>query len=62
MNPYINLNRIEFGITNACSGKCKHCSIGESSGNDSVDAEAAVNVVKQLAGRYKIEWGSNRTH
>ena len=27
MNPvHININRIEFAITNACSGKCKHCS------------------------------------
>lgn len=27
MNPYIkNLNRIEFIITYACTGKCKHCS------------------------------------
>ena len=55
MNKYINLNRIEFGITNACSGRCKHCSIGENSGNDNVDAEIAVNVVEKLAGRYAIE-------
>ncbi len=26
-NPYIkNLNKIEFVVTMACTGKCKHCS------------------------------------
>jgi hypothetical protein len=29
MNRYIDLNRIEFVITDACSGRCKHCSNGE---------------------------------
>lgn len=29
MNEYIkNLNRIEFVVTRACTGKCKHCSEG----------------------------------
>lgn len=53
---YIDLNRIEFVITNACSGKCKHCSTGEhiSSGGD-VDADAAINAIKRLAERFKIK-------
>ena len=55
MNRYINLNRIEFVITDACSGRCKHCSNGERTGSGSVDADTAVNAVKQLAKRYKIE-------
>ncbi|MDR2547527.1 MAG: radical SAM protein [Lachnospiraceae bacterium] len=55
MNRYIKLNRIEFVITDACSGKCKHCSNGERSGNDGVDADAAVNAVKRLAERFAIE-------
>ena len=30
MNPYIkNLNRIEFLMTFACTGRCKHCSEGD---------------------------------
>jgi len=29
MSRYIDLNRIEFGVTDACSGRCKHCSKGE---------------------------------
>lgn len=53
---YIDLNRIEFIITNACSGKCKHCSAGEhTSSGGGVDADAAVNAIKLLAGRFKIE-------
>ena len=55
MNRYINLNRIEFVITDACSGRCKHCSNGERTGNDGVDADAAVNAVKRLAERFTIE-------
>ena len=55
MRNYINLNRIEFGITNACSGRCKHCSNGESPGSDNINTEVAINVVEQLAGRYAIE-------
>jgi MoaA/NifB/PqqE/SkfB family radical SAM enzyme len=55
MNRYINLNRIEFVITDACSGRCKHCSNGERSGSDSVDsvdADAAVNAIRKLAKQY----------
>jgi MoaA/NifB/PqqE/SkfB family radical SAM enzyme len=43
-------------ITDACSGKCKHCSAGEhTSAGGGVDADAAVNAIKLLAGRFKIE-------
>jgi len=53
---YINLNRLEFVITNACSGKCHHCSNGEQNERDSgVDADAAVNAVRRLAERFDIQ-------
>lgn len=53
---YIDLNRIEFVITNACSGKCKHCSAGEHiSSGGGVDANVAVIAVKRLAERFKIQ-------
>ena len=30
MNKYLkNLNRIEFIVTYACTGRCKHCSEGD---------------------------------
>ena len=55
MSHYINLNRIEFVVTNACSGKCKHCSWGELPDNGKgIDADLAVSVVKQLAERFEI--------
>ncbi len=28
-SPYMNIKRIEFIVTYNCSGKCKHCSLGE---------------------------------
>ncbi|MDD4495195.1 MAG: radical SAM protein [Eubacteriales bacterium] len=53
---YIDLNRIEFVITNACSGKCKHCSAGEhTSADGSLDADAAIAAIKRLTERFKIE-------
>ena len=55
MNRYINLNRLEFVITDTCSGRCKHCSNGErldKSGN--VDVEAAVDAIKKLTKRFTI--------
>ena len=55
MNRYININRIEYVVTDACSGKCKHCSNGESSGSDDVDADAAADAVNKLAKQYTIE-------
>ena len=56
MNRYINLERIEFVITDNCSGKCKHCSNGErldKSGN--INADSAVHAVEQLTKRFEIE-------
>ena len=56
MNPYININRIEFVITDACSGRCKHCSNGERlDRGDSVNADAAVATIKRLAERYAVQ-------
>lgn len=56
MNKYVaNLNRIEFVVTLACTGHCKHCSEGEH-GNAGVhiDAEEAGKVVREIAGKYDI--------
>lgn len=54
---YINLKRIEFVITDTCSGRCKHCSNGEhaTTAGGSVDARAAVSAVKRLADRFEID-------
>lgn len=57
MNPYIqNLNRIEFLITLACTGRCKHCSEGEHVTNGVyIDSDAAVQVVNKLCTEYNME-------
>jgi len=53
---YINPNRLEFTITDACSGKCKHCSKGElTTTGKGIDPDKAVTALKQLAGRFSID-------
>ncbi len=56
MNPYLkNLNRIEFVVTMACSGKCKHCSQGESRSSDNIDKALAADAVRRIAETYGID-------
>lgn len=57
MNPYIkNLERIEFVVTFACTGRCKHCSQGDHTGrNESLDGETGTRVVRRLAESYSIK-------
>ena len=56
MNKYLkNLNRIEFVVTMACTGKCKHCSQGEHKGSDSIDKTLAVTAVEKIASEYAIQ-------
>ena len=57
MNPYIqNLNRIEFLITLACTGRCKHCSEGDHvASGEHIDSNAAVQVVYKLCNEYRIQ-------
>jgi organic radical activating enzyme len=52
----IDINRIEFAVTKGCSGKCKHCSADVSeTASESINAETAVNAVKQLTGKYTVK-------
>lgn len=56
LNQYIKrLNRIEFVLTDACTGKCKHCSEGVLKGQYKLDAEVAARVLKTLADYYDIQ-------
>lgn len=51
----INLNRLEFVITFGCTGRCKHCSQGKHENfGKNIDAEAAAEVVREVAGNYSI--------
>lgn len=56
MNRYLkNLNRIEFVVTMACTGKCKHCSQGDHTGcADSIDKNVAAEAVGKIAAEYSI--------
>lgn len=57
MNEYVkNLNRIEFVVTMACTGKCKHCSEGEHMNcTGHIDADIAVESIRKVCENYKIE-------
>ncbi len=56
MNQYLkNLNRIEFVVTMACTGKCKHCSQGDHENcKGSIDKDAAADAVRKIAKEYNI--------
>ena len=54
MSRYIDLKRIAFVVTNACSERCRHCPNGENTGDiENVDVTAAVTAVKRLG---KMAW------
>ena len=57
MNPYLkNLNKIEFVITYACTGRCKHCSEGDhTSCGERIDPLFAADAVRKIAAEYDIK-------
>ena len=57
MNQYFkNLNKIEFVVTYACTGRCKHCSEGDhTSCGERIDPEIAANAVRKIASDYDIK-------
>lgn len=56
MNKYTkNINRIEFVITNSCTGKCKHCSQSEHVSNEHIDTKLAVQAVHDICNDYRID-------
>ena len=57
MNKYLrNLNRIEFVVTMACTGRCRHCSEGDhGSCSDYIDTDAAARAVYEICRKYKIK-------
>ena len=51
-----NLNKIEFVVTYACTGRCKHCSEGDhSSCGERIDPQIAADVVRKIAAEYDIK-------
>ena len=57
MNPYLkNLNKIEFVVTYACTGRCKHCSEGDhASCGERIDPQIAADAVRKIAAEYDIK-------
>ena len=57
MNRYLkNLKKIEFVITYACTGKCKHCSEGDHAAcGPHIDPAIAADAVRKIAGAYPIQ-------
>ena len=55
MNKHLkNLNRIEFVVTDACTGKCKHCSQGEHKSSEAIDENLSADAVRKIAAIYNI--------
>ena len=56
MSPYTrNIERIEFVVTMACTGRCRHCSEGDHTRcSGHIDAGAAVRAVRDLCSAYRI--------
>lgn len=57
MNKFMNINRIEFSITNVCTSRCKHCSVGSNFNSDkaNISRTKAVSVINELSNTYSIE-------
>ena len=57
MNQYLkNLNKIEFVVTYACTGRCKHCSEGEhTSCSECINPQVAYDAVGKIAAEYDIK-------
>ncbi len=56
MNKYLkNLNRIEFVVTTACTGKCKHCSQGNHKSAESINKTLAADAVRKISEEYGIK-------
>ena len=57
MNQYLkNLNKIEFVVTYACTGRCRHCSEGDhTSCGERIDPGIAADAVRKLGLEYDIQ-------
>ena len=56
-NPYLkNLNKIEFVVTDACTGRCRHCSEGDHEPcGERIDPRLAADAVHKIAAAYEIQ-------
>ena len=56
-NEYLkNLNKIEFVVTYACTGRCKHCSEGDHAAcGEHIDPKVASDAVRKIVSEYDIK-------
>ena len=56
-NQYLkNLNKIEFVVTYACTGRCKHCSEGDHSlSGERINPKIAADAVRKISAEYDIK-------
>ena len=51
-----NLNKIEFVVTYACTGRCKHCSEGDHTNcGEHIDPQIAADAVRKIAAEYDLK-------
>ena len=58
MNPYLNIDRLEFILTDRCTGRCKHCSAGDRvlhPRGTHVPQESAARAVRELADMFDMQ-------
>ena len=57
MNQYLkNPSKIEFVVTYACTGQCKHCSEGDHTAcGERIDPQIAADAVQKIAAEYDIK-------
>lgn len=58
MNKFMNINRVEFSITQRCTGRCKHCSVATKHNNEKVyevDEQVLFDALEELCRLYSIE-------
>ena len=56
-NKYLkNLEKVEFVVTYACTGRCKHCSEGDHTAcGERIDPQIAADAVRRIAAAYHIQ-------
>ena len=56
ISHFQNLSKLEFVITNACTGKCKHCFSGEHpTSGEHIDPAVAIETIEQLAKKFELQ-------
>ncbi len=53
---YLNINRVEFVVTNLCTGQCKHCSVGHKiKETGHIQYERMKHILDKLCKRFSIQ-------